>query len=482
MIKLKNYIGGEFLDPVGDGWIENFEPATGKVYSYLPDSSDADVDHAVRAALEAFPAWSSTSASERARVLNRIADLIEENLESLARAESRDQGKPYSLAKAMDVPRAASNFRFFAGAILHQEERATDMDGAALNYALRVPVGVAGLISPWNLPLYLMTWKIAPAIATGNTCVVKGSELTPMSAFLLSDILSQAGLPAGVVNIVHGYGHSVGRAITSHPKIPIISFTGGTETGKDVQIQAAEHCKKLSLELGGKNPNLIFADAPFEECVTTSVRSSFTNQGEICLCGSRIFVQKPLYEEFLAAFIEKTRQLRVGDPLQDDTDLGALVSSDHLKKVQSYVELSKGEGGEIVTGSDCPKLPESLSGGFFMNPCVITGVPTDGRVMQEEIFGPVVTVTPFSTEEEGLAMANSVRFGLASSLWTSDLRRAHRVARRIEAGITWVNSWMLRDLRTPFGGMKASGSGREGGNYSLDFYSETKNICVKISS
>jgi len=478
--RIQNFIQGRFKDPVSKSWFENINPATGQGYSEVPDSQAEDVDKAVEAATGAFTQWSQMPGTERSRILNRIADLIEKNLEDLARAESIDQGKPLSLAKTVDIPRASENFRFFAGAVLHHQEQATDMNGEALNYSLRQPIGVAGLISPWNLPLYLLTWKIAPAIATGNTVVAKGSELTPMTAYLLSRLLDEAGLPPGVVNIIHGYGKIVGEAMTAHPRIPLISFTGGTQTAKNIVKNTAPQFKKVSLELGGKNPNLIFNDAPFEDCLETSIRSSFANQGEICLCGSRIFVQTGIYDRFLAEFSEKTRSIQVGNPMHETTQLGALVSADHREKIEAYIQVARDEGGEIRVGGDRPNLGGEMAGGYFLNPTIITGLSPGSSVMQEEIFGPVVTVTPFETEEEAISLANGVDYGLAASIWTQDVSRSHRVARCLDAGVIWVNTWLLRDLRTPFGGMKASGLGREGGEYSIDFFTEVKNICVKI--
>ncbi len=480
MKRIQNFIQGRFKDPVSKSWFENINPATGQGYSEVPDSQAEDVDKAVEAATGAFTQWSQMPGTERSRILNRIADLIEKNLEDLARAESIDQGKPLSLAKTVDIPRASENFRFFAGAVLHHQEQATDMNGEALNYSLRQPIGVAGLISPWNLPLYLLTWKIAPAIATGNTVVAKGSELTPMTAYLLSRLLDEAGLPPGVVNIIHGYGKIVGEAMTAHPRIPLISFTGGTQTAKNIVKNTAPQFKKVSLELGGKNPNLIFNDAPFEDCLETSIRSSFANQGEICLCGSRIFVQTGIYDRFLAEFSEKTRSIQVGNPMHETTQLGALVSADHREKIEAYIQVARDEGGEIRVGGDRPNLGGEMAGGYFLNPTIITGLSPGSSVMQEEIFGPVVTVTPFETEEEAISLANGVDYGLAASIWTQDVSRSHRVARCLDAGVIWVNTWLLRDLRTPFGGMKASGLGREGGEYSIDFFTEVKNICVKI--
>jgi aminomuconate-semialdehyde/2-hydroxymuconate-6-semialdehyde dehydrogenase len=440
------------------------------------------VEQAVIAAQNAFPLWSKMPAAERSRILLKIADLINENLEELAKAESTDTGKPITLAKNMDIPRAAANFHFFATAIEHYASEAHPMGEHAINYTTRAPIGVVGCISPWNLPLYLFTWKIAPAIASGNCVVAKPSEVTPMTAYLLSEICIEAGLPKGVLNIVHGLGPKVGSAMTVHPGIKAISFTGGTRTGAEIARVAAPMFKKLSLELGGKNPNMIFADCDFDKMLTETVRSSFLNQGEICLCGSRIFVERPIYEKFKKAFVEKVKaELVVGDPLDPKTKTGAIVSQMHFDKVLSYIELAKQEGGTILCGGKSIQPTGRCATGWFIEPTVIEGLAYDCRTNQEEIFGPVVTITPFDTEEEVLMMANSTEYGLASVLWTENLTRAHRLAGKIKAGIVWINCWLLRDLRTPFGGVKSSGVGREGGWEALRFFTEAKNVCIKIS-
>lgn len=473
--ELRNFIGGRFVAPQSGAYIDDIDPATGSVIASIPDSDARDVDLAVDAARRAFPSWSRTPAAERSNLLLRLADLIERNAEELAQLESRDSGKPVSLARRLDIPRAVANFRFFATAILHDATEAHPTDAVALNYTLRQPLGVAGLISPWNLPLYLLSWKIAPAIAAGNSCVAKPSEMTPLTANRLMELAVEAEIPEGVINVVHGYGPKAGEAITSHPDVPVISFTGGTATGAKVAASAAPLFKKLSLELGGKNPNIVFADADLEQAIPTSIRSSFWNQGEICLCGSRIFVERPVYDEFLERFVAAARELRVGDPLDETTDVGALISEAHLRKVLGYIELAKEEGGSVIAGGRRLDRP-----GWFVEPTVITGLASDCRVLQEEIFGPVVTITPFDREEEAIAFANATRYGLASSLWTRDLQRAHRVAAAIDTGTVWVNCWLLRDLRVPFGGMRESGVGREGGFESLRFFTEAKNVCVKL--
>jgi aminomuconate-semialdehyde/2-hydroxymuconate-6-semialdehyde dehydrogenase len=479
--RVANFIDGQFRPPCSGKYLPDAEPATGRVIAEIPEGGPEDVDAAVAAASRAFPGWRRTPAEERSRILLRVADRIEENFEELARLESRDNGKTVGLARRMDVPRAILNFRFFATAILHAESRAHITDDRALNYTLRQPLGVAGLISPWNLPLYLLTWKIAPAIAAGNCCVAKPSELTPLTAARLAELIVEAGVPPGVVNIVHGYGASAGRALTAHPNVPLLSFTGGTKTGADVMAHAGPLFKKVSLELGGKNPNIVFADADLEQAVATSIQSSFANQGEICLCGSRLFVERTCYDEFLDRFLAATKRLRIGDPQDDATEVGALVTEAHRRKVEGYVALAEEEGGEILTGGKRPAdLPERVRDGWFLEPTVIAGLDCNRRVMQEEIFGPVVTVTPFDSPDEAIAYANGTRYGLSASVWTRDLQKAHRVAAAIDSGTVWVNTWLLRDLRVPFGGMKESGVGREGGFDSLDFFTEAKNVCVKL--
>lgn len=480
MLKIKNYINGELIEPTAKQYIDNYNPATGKVYSLIPDSDEKDVQLAVEAAQKAFPAWSNTPKDERSRIMLAISDLIEKNLDRLAVAESVDNGKPVSLAKLVDIPRAAANFHFYATGILHYASESHSMEDTAINYTVRSAVGVAGCISPWNLPLYLFTWKIAPAIAAGNCVVAKPSEVTPMTAYLLSELCIEAGLPKGVLNIVHGYGHKVGSAITAHPKIPLISFTGGTKTGAEIAKVAAPMFKKLSLELGGKNPNIIFADCDFEKMIKTTLQSSFANQGQICLCGSRIMIERPLYEKFKTEFVARVQKMKIGDPASDDTRVGAVVSKPHMEKVLSYVELAKQEGGKVLCGGNQVKLDGEFAEGYYIAPTVIEGLTYNCRTNMEEIFGPVVTIMPFDTEEEALLYANATQYGLASTVWTENLTRAHRVANNIHAGIVWINCWLLRDLRTPFGGVKSSGVGREGGFEALHFFTEPKNVCIKL--
>jgi aminomuconate-semialdehyde/2-hydroxymuconate-6-semialdehyde dehydrogenase len=477
--RIKNFIGGQFVEPISGKYLDNVEPATGKPYSQVADSDARDVDLAVAAAEKAFRDWSRKPSAERSRFLLRIADLIERDLEKFARAESIDTGKPISLARTLDIPRAIANFRFFATAILHTESEAHITDNVAFNYTLRQPRGIAGLISPWNLPLYLLSWKIAPAIAVGNTAIAKPSELTPMTAFMLCEIVREAGLPNGVLNVVHGTGPSVGVAITAHPKINTISFTGGTVTGRKVAEACAPLFKKVSLELGGKNPNIVFADADLDAAIAGSVRSSFANQGQVCLCGSRVFVERSAYKDFVDRFIDQASQLKIGDPLDEKTEQGAIVNKTQLDKIKFYIDLALKEGGEMALGGSAPESPsERCRDGYFFSPTVITGLPVSCRTNREEIFGPVVTVTPFDSEEEVINHANDVEYGLSSSVWTQNLSRAHRVAEQINTGTVWVNCWLVRDLRVPFGGMKQSGVGREGGEEALRFFTEPKNVCI----
>jgi aminomuconate-semialdehyde/2-hydroxymuconate-6-semialdehyde dehydrogenase len=480
MRKIENYIGGEFKQPVSNEYLDNYNPATGEIYSLIPDSDERDVEQAVKAAKKAFPVWSKMSAEARHDLLMRVSSLIEKNLDSLAEAETVDNGKPKSLAKSVDIPRAVSNFKFYATAAMHFSSEAHETTGQAINYTLRQPLGVVGCISPWNLPLYLFSWKIAPALAAGCTVVAKPSEITPMTAYLLSKICSEAGLPEGVLNIVHGLGGKAGAAIVQNKDVKAISFTGGTRTGEWIAREAAPKFKKLSLELGGKNPNIIFADCDYEEMLSTTIRSSFSNQGQICLCGSRIFVEKPLYENFCADFVERVKKLKIGDPLDDSTNIGAVVSQTHLEKILSYIDLAREEGGAILTGGSQVKLEGRCANGYFVEPTVIENLSCECRTNKEEIFGPVVTVQPFDTEEEVLNYANSTEYGLSATVWTENLSRAHRVAEKLESGIVWVNSWLLRDLRTPFGGVKNSGVGREGGFEALRFFTEEKNVCIRI--
>lgn len=480
MEQLLNLIDGELRPAKSNGWLDVSAPATGRVYARLPDSDAGDVEAAVEAAERAFPAWNALGREGRSAALLRLAQAIEDDLEGFVHDESRDNGKPLTLARRVDIPRAIANLRFFATAILHFHSEAHLMDDVAVNYTDRQPIGVAGCISPWNLPLYLFTWKIAPALAAGNCVVAKPSEVTPLTAHRLGTLCTSAGIPPGVLNIVHGLGPKVGAAITAHPRIPAVSFTGGTRTGAEIARVAAPMFKKLSLELGGKNPVLVFADCDLEEALRTTVRSSFTNQGQICLCGSRILVERSIYARFRDAFIQRAKALRVGDPSDPATDLGAVVSRTHMENVLGYIALARSEGGTILCGGSRVRPPGDLQDGWYMEPTVIEGLGPHCRTNQEEIFGPVVTLQPFDSEEEALQLANATPYGLAGVVWTQDVTRAHRVARALQAGIVWVNCWMVRDLRTPFGGVKQSGVGREGGVEALRFFTEAKNVCVRL--
>lgn len=480
MQKILNYINGELVEPISKKYLENINPATGQIYSQCPDSDERDIELAVKSAESAFEYWSNMSASDRSKIMLTLAGLMERDLDKLAIAESIDQGKPLWLAKNGEIPRAISNIHFFATGIEHFSSESHSMGKHAINYTLRAPIGIVGCISPWNLPLYLFTWKIAPAIAAGNCVIAKPSEITPMTAFLFAELCIEAGLPKGVLNIVNGLGPKVGSAIVSHEKITAISFTGGTKTGEEITRVAAPKFKKLSLELGGKNPNIVFADCNFEKAVSESVRASFTNQGEICLCGSRIFIERSIYEKFKTEFVKQTAKLKVGNPLAEDTKVGAIASQQHFDKILSYIELAKQEGGKLLFGGNTVKLEGENATGFFILPTVFENLPFDCKTNQEEIFGPLVTLIPFDTEDDVLTMANSTQFGLSCTIWTENLARAHNIAAKVKSGIVWVNCWLLRDLRTPFGGMKSSGVGREGGLEAFRFFTETKNVCVKL--
>ncbi|MCR9253342.1 MAG: aldehyde dehydrogenase [bacterium] len=479
-MQIKNYINGELLAPVDGSYIDNIDPSRGKVYSEIPRSNSGDLQTAVAGAKEAFRDWSTASIEARSRVLLKISEGIEARMDDLVAAESKDNGKPLSLARKVDIPRAAANFRFFANAIVNFSSQAHVMEDVAVNYTRRAPLGVVGCISPWNLPLYLFTWKIAPALAMGNCVIAKPSELTPMTAFLLSEICIEAGLPKGVLNIVHGFGYEIGEEIVKHPDIKAISFTGGTQTGKIIASITGPMFKKASLELGGKNPAIILEDCEFDHTVKEMVRASFSNQGEICLCASRIFVQRSIYNKFRDAFVAEVAKLKVSNPEDETTNLGALVSEAHLNKVQGYVDLAKSEGGTILQGGNRKFLEGEYSEGYYFEPTVIEGLSNSCRTNQEEIFGPVVTLMPFDTVEEAVELGNDTTYGLAATIWTTNLKLAHNIGHQIQAGIIWINTWLLRDLRTPFGGMKSSGVGREGGEEALRFFSEPQNICVKL--
>ncbi len=481
-LTLANLIDGRLVPSTDGRQLEVFEPATGGVFAHCPDSGSADIDAAVAAAQRAFPAWAATSAERRAQLLCRLADLVERDLEELALLESRDSGKPVKLARSLDIPRAVANLRFFAAAVTQWASESHATDAQTLNYTLRQPLGVVACISPWNLPLYLFTWKIAPALATGNAVVAKPSEITPCTAARLGELAIEAGFPPGVLNIVHGSGPRVGQALVEHAQVKAISFTGSTATGAAIASAAAPKFKKLSLEMGGKNPAIVFNDFDCSDAnLDTIVRSGFANQGEICLCGSRLLVQRSVYEDFRECYLDRVRNLRVGDPEHADSDLGALVSKAHKDKVMSCIEQARAEGGRVLCGGESIRIDGRCADGWFVAPTVIEGLPNSALTNQQEIFGPVVSLIPFENEEEAIALANATDYGLAASLWTTNLDRAHRVAARLESGIVWINCWLQRDLRTPFGGVKNSGVGREGGIEALRFFTEPKNICIRLS-
>ena len=479
MEKLFNFIDGKFCSPVTNEFFQNIDPSNGKAYSLVPNSGEQDIHLAVLAAKRAFKSWRNTSRENRSKYLGKIAHLIDKNLESLAEAESRDQGKPVHLAQTMDIPRAAANFRFFAGSILHESQESYTTSNTTQNYTLRVPVGVAGLISPWNLPLYLLTWKIAPALAAGNTVVCKPSEVTPYTAYKLGQLIKESGLPDGVCNIVFGTGNSAGSALVKHPEVPLLSFTGGTRTAEVIAKDAAPFAKKLSLELGGKNPAIIFDDCDLDQAITQTVRSSFLNQGEICLCTSRILVHRTIFDAFTKRFVDEAKALRVGLPHQSSSFMGPVVSQQHLEKIKSYIEMAREEDATILTGGDFPKVDGGCEG-YYVNPTVITGIGEESRLFHEEIFGPIVCITPFVDMYDAIRLANQTKYGLAATIWTTNIHTAHKLAAEVDAGQVWINTWMNRDLRVPFGGMKQSGVGREGGRHSLEFYTEEKNICFEI--
>jgi len=477
---LTHLIAGESRPPASGAWLAVADPATGAHLLDCPDGDSRDVDAAVAAAQAAAPGWAAMPAPERARWLERLADALEARIGDFARAESADAGKPLALARDIEIPRAVSNLRFFAAAAT-QFASECHHGHAGLNYTLRAPLGVVGCISPWNLPLYLFTWKIAPALAAGNAVVAKPSEVTPLTAWMLGELAREIGFPPGVLNIVHGLGPKVGQALVEHPRVRAISFTGSTAVGRRIAAHCGPELKKVSLELGGKNPTIVFADAPRERLLDTLVRASFQNSGQICLCGSRILVERRFYDEFRDAFVERVRALTVGDPLLADTRIGPLVSKAHYDKVLEYLALAKSEGGRVLAGGGAVRVDGRCADGWFVAPTVVEGLGPRCRTNTEEVFGPLVTLQPFDDEAEALQLANAVPYGLAASLWTTHLSRAHRLAAQVEAGIVWINCWLVRDLRTPFGGVKQSGSGREGGLEAMRFFTEPKNICIDYS-
>lgn len=480
-MNILNYINGKLVAPVNDNYLNNIEPATGAVYSQVANSDQNDLEYAIKSASLAQPQWAEMPYEKKFSILNRLADLIGENAEKLARAEAIDNGKPITLARQIDIPRASANIRFFAQAMTQFSSECHNTDHNSINYTLRQPLGIVACISPWNLPLYLLTWKIAPALAAGNAVIAKPSEITPMTAYLFSELCITAGLPDGVLNILHGSGQSIGDPLVKHPKINAISFTGGTLTGSHIQQATAGSFKKTSLELGGKNPTLIFADCDLQTTVNETVRSAFANQGQICLCGSRIYVERSIYKDYLGAFKKAVKSLKIGDPLHDDTQFGAIVSKAHLEKIMGYIETAKKQGGHIETGGKHFKIAGRCQNGFFIEPTVITNLDNNNCLNQEEIFGPVCTIQPFDNDQQALDFANDSQYGLACSIWSQNINRCHQLARDINCGIIWINCWLKRDLRTPFGGMKSSGLGREGGLEAMRFFTECKNVCINYN-
>ena len=479
MQKIQNYINGELVNPIAGNYLDNYEPATGKVYSLIPESDEKDLELAVSAAELAQVGWADMPNEQRSILLLKLADAIEAASDELAKAEAIDNGKPISFARNVDCYRSAANIRFFANAATQFSTDCHDMGAVGVNYTLRKPAGIVACISPWNLPLYLFTWKIAPALATGNCVIAKPSEITPMTAYIFSQLCIEVGMPKGVLNILHGSGASIGAPLVDHPKIKAVSFTGGSATGRAIAASIAPKLKKFSLELGGKNPTLVFDDCDFDTTVKEVVRASFSNQGQICLCASRIYVQKSIYEKFKTAFIQQVEQIKIGDPLDESTQHGALVSKAHFEKVCSYIELAKQEGGQIITGGKKVQLDGRCEKGYFLEPTVVEGLNDSCRVNQEEVFGPLCSIQPFDNEQDALIKANGTEYGLAASVWSQDISRCHRLSRELEFGIVWINTWLLRDLRTPFGGMKSSGMGREGGFEAMRFFTEPKNVCIK---
>ena len=478
MLHLENFINGEYCAPQNGQYLNCIEPATGQVFCQVPNSNDKDLASAIEAAELAFPAWSTMPLEQRSTILFELAQEIEKELEPLAQAESKDNGKPITLARTVDIPRAASNFKFFAHACSQFASESHHMPGQGVNYTLRQPLGIVACISPWNLPLYLFTWKIAPALAAGNCVIAKPSEITPYTAYLLSKICQKVGLPKGVLNILHGQGATIGSQLCNHPKVKAVSFTGGSTTGAEIAKQLAPSFKKLSLELGGKNPAVVFNDCDLEATVNELVRASFANQGQICLCASRLYIHQDIYDTFKELFVERVNAIKPQDPMDNNTQMGAIVSEAHQDKVLQYIELAKNEGATVLSGGHKVEMSGRCKNGYFIAPTVVEGLSNNARCNQEEVFGPLVSLQPFSTDEEALTLANESNYGLAATLWTQDIKKAHHFASNIQTGIVWINCWLNRDLRTPFGGMKQSGLGREGGNEAMRFFTEAKNVCI----
>ncbi|MEU3620286.1 5-carboxymethyl-2-hydroxymuconate semialdehyde dehydrogenase [Streptomyces sp. NPDC006872] len=472
---IRHWIGGELVDAADGRTFDVCEPATNAVYAQAARGASADVDRAVAAARAAFPGWAGLSNRERANTLYRVADAVEARHDRLAAFETYDSGLPITQAKGQ-ARRAAENFRYFADVIVALVEEAFRQGEEQFSYVRRTPVGVAGLITPWNTPFMLESWKLAPALASGCTLVLKPAEWTPLSASLWQEIFEEAGVPAGVVNIVHGIGEEAGQALVDHPDVPLISFTGSTDTGRHIIRSSAQHLKTTSMELGGKSPAVVFADADLEAALNSVVFGVFSLNGERCTAGSRVLVERPVYEEFTRRLAERAANVRVGLPSDPATEVGALVHPEHYARVLNYVEIGKKEARLVAGGA----RPDHLSDGNYLQPTVFADVERDARIFQEEIFGPVVAVAPFDDEAEAIELANATQFGLAAYIWTSNLKRGHRIAHAVESGMVWINSHNIRDLRTPFGGVKASGVGREGGAHSIDFYSESKIVHVAM--
>jgi aminomuconate-semialdehyde/2-hydroxymuconate-6-semialdehyde dehydrogenase len=481
-----NFINGEYVPARGGRSFDKRSPVTGALIAKVAEASEADVDAAVKAARAALEGpWGKITPAERGDLLYALANEINKRFNQFLEAEVADTGKPVSLASHIDIPRGAANFKVFADTVKNVSteffEMATPDGAGAINYAVRRPIGVVGVICPWNLPLLLMTWKVAPAMACGNTVVVKPSEETPQTATLLGDVMNAVGIPKGVYNVVHGFGpNSAGEFLTRHPGVNALTFTGETRTGAIIMKAAADGARPVSLEMGGKNPAIVFADCDFDAAIEGTMRSCFANCGQVCLGTERVYVERPIFDKFVAALKDKTEKLKLGLPEDKATSMGPLISLEHRNKVLSYYGKAVVEGATVVTGGGTPKMPEALANGAWVEPTIWTGLPDTAATVTEEIFGPCCHIAPFDTEEEVIKRANALDYGLAASIWTTNLARAHRVSGRIEAGIVWVNSWFLRDLRTPFGGMKQSGIGREGGVHSLEFYTELKNICIKL--
>ena len=479
MIEIKNYINGELLVQKNLKTINVYNPSIGDIYATCPDSDSKTLDIAIKSSKKIFPKWSNLSYKKRAQYLFRIADLLEEKNDEFSNYESMDNGKPLTLSKKIDIPRAIENLRFFGSIISNNKSDAYHMEGVGINYTLKQPIGIVGTISPWNLPLYLLTWKIAPALAAGNCVIAKPSEITPMTAYLFSKLCIEAKLPKGVLNILHGRGSEIGSNIVDHDDIEAISFTGGTVTGQQISTQCSKKFKKLNLEMGGKNPVLIFDDCDYSKMMKSIMKSSFLNQGQICLAGSRIYVQKKIYKKFKKDFINEVKKIKIGNPFNKNSNQGAIVSKQHLDKICSYIDIAKKEKCKILIGGNKIKLNDECKNGWFFEPTIIENFNNTSRINQEEIFGPVVTLNSFDSDKEALELANENKYGLASIIWTKNLSRAHQFASDIKSGIVWINCWLERDLRTPFGGTKKSGYGREGGIHAINFFTEEKNVCIK---